>query len=843
MITFTRSGRIPILNLWPCMLALLLGASSSTQAISFSEQILLAGHTNRAFWVHAEDLDDDGDRDILSASMNDGKIAWYENTDGQGAMGEQQVITDAAFGAVCVITTDVDGDGDPDVLSAAFHVDDIAWYENTDGQGGFGPAQIITEDAYGVMSIFAADFDGDGDPDLAAAVAGENVVAWYENTDGQGGFGPRQVISSDAAYAQSVHAADLDGDGDQDAISGSYEDDTIAWYENLDGAGDFGEAQVISTDADGAYSVFSIDLDGDGDVDVLSASYFDTKIAWYENTDGEGSFGDQTVISTDVLGPHCVFANDLDGDGDADVLSASHMDDKIAWYENLDGEGDFGEQQVITTGADDALCVFSADLDGDGDADVLSASGLDDVIGWYENTDGEGAFGPRRVVTAGAVEALDVIASDLDGDGDPDVVSASYGDDKIAWYENLDGQGDFGPQRVVTTAADGARSVFCIDLDGDEDPDLLSAATLNDQITWYENLDGQGSYGEPLMIYDGANGASSVFAIDLDGDEDADVLSASMYNYRIEWYENLDGEGDFGEPQIITQEAEGARDVFAADLDGDGDADVLSASSSDDVIAWYENTDGAGDFGARQIITAEADGAQDVYAVDLDGDGDRDILSASTNDQCIAWHENLDGEGDFGERRIITQEADGACSVFCADLDGDDDLDLLSASYGDDVIAWYENLDGLGDFGEQRLVAEADGAYCVFSMDLDDDGASDVVSASAGDDRVAWYRNLGDVALEDPPRAARPRSARITSARPNPFNPLTRVRYELAQVARIRLAVYDLLGREVALLADAHRPAGSHETVYHAEGMASGVYFLRLQAGEEEDLRKILLIK
>jgi len=99
------------------------------------------------------------------------------------------------------------------------------------------------------------------------------------------------------------------------------------------------------------------------------------------------------------------------------------------------------------------------------------------------------------------------------------------------------------------------------------------------------------------------------------------------------------------------------------------------------------------------------------------------------------------------------------------------------------------------------------------------------------------------VALEDPPRAARPRSARITSARPNPFNPLTRVRYELAQVARIRLAVYDLLGREVALLADAHRPAGSHETVYHAEGMASGVYFLRLQAGEEEDLRKILLIK
>mgnify|MGYP000740037756 CR=1 FL=1 len=62
-----------------------------------------------------------------------------------------------------------------------------------------------------------------------------------------------------------------------------------------------------------------------------------------------------------------IFATDLDADGDADVLSASQADDKIAWYENLGG-GSFGPQQVITTDADGALSVYATDLDGDGDA-------------------------------------------------------------------------------------------------------------------------------------------------------------------------------------------------------------------------------------------------------------------------------------------------------------------------------------------------------------------------------------------------------------------------------------------------------------------------------------------
>ena len=168
---------------------------------------------------------------------------------------------------------------------------------------------------------------------------------------------------------------------------------------------------------------------------------------------GQVSFGPQQVITTAADRARSVYAADLDGDGDQDVLSASAFDDKIAWYENTGGRS-FGPQQVITTGADGAQSVYAADLDGDGDQDVLSASAFDNKIAWYENERG-GQFGSQQVITRQAAEAFSVYAADLDGDGDPDVLSASVFDNKIAWYEN-EGGGRFGPQQVITTEVDYA---------------------------------------------------------------------------------------------------------------------------------------------------------------------------------------------------------------------------------------------------------------------------------------------------------------------------------------------------------------------------------------------------
>ena len=132
-----------------------------------------------------------------------------------------------------------------------------------------------------------------------------------------------------------------------------------------------------------------------------------------------------------------------------------------------------------------------------------------------------------------------------------------------------------------------------------------------------------------------------------------------------------------------------AYSVFAIDMDGDGDTDVLSASLDDDTVAWYENLDENGGRFSTHVITTSADYACSVFAIDMDGDGDVDVLSASQNDDTVAWYENLDGSFGIFSTHVITTTANGARSVFAIDMDGDGDVDVLSASQYDDTVAWY----------------------------------------------------------------------------------------------------------------------------------------------------------
>ncbi|MEX2112713.1 MAG: FG-GAP-like repeat-containing protein, partial [Pirellulales bacterium] len=352
------------------------------------------------------------------------------------------------------------------------------------------------------------------------------------------------------------------------ADDGEVEDYALTILPPAAASGDFADKHEV--EAANANAIFAADVDGDGDMDVLSAlaGAFDNGIFWYEN-DGSQNFATHTISTG---GADNVFAADVDGDGDMDVLSASSV--KIAWYEN-DGSQNFATHTITTGGDSD---VFAADVDGDGDMDVLSASLFDGTVAWYEN-DGSENFATHTITTE-AYGALSVFAADVDGDGDMDVVSASYSDNKIAWFEN-DGSQNFATH-TITTGAAGALDVFAADVDGDGDMDVVSASFFDGKVAWYEN-DGSQNFATHTIS---TGGAYNVIAADVDGDGDMDVVSASYYgNNKVAWFEN-DGSENFAIHTIST-ESYGGSIVLAADVDGDGDLDVLLSGYGG--ISWSEN--------------------------------------------------------------------------------------------------------------------------------------------------------------------------------------------------------------------------------------------------------------
>ncbi|GAB4140964.1 MAG: hypothetical protein Tsb009_10530 [Planctomycetaceae bacterium] len=666
----------------------------------------------------------------------------------------ESVITTMADGARDAFAADIDGDGDLDVVSASENDGKIAWWENVNGDASVFNMHEVSTAADGARSVFAADMDGDGDLDILSASSVDDKIAWYENVNGDGLMWDETAVTTMADDARSVFAADVNGDGNIDVISASYADDTIAWYSNDMGDGSTFTEVIVSTGADGANSVFAEDVDRDGDIDIVSASQLDHTIRWFENTMGDGLTFNTIDVSTTVMGASSISVGDIDGDGDFDIVSSSSADDTIFWHEHEQ----FGAMpimftdRVVDTNADGANGVFIADVDNDGDNDIFSASPLDNRVVLYEN-DGD-IFDPvftSRDLSMTADGAYSVIAADIDGDGDTDVLSASGTDDKLALYRNetIHRGAVFQPPEALRNAANGAYSVAVGDIDGDGDMDVVTGSVYDGQVRWYENDGDPQSPAFTERLVGTTAGVRSIQLASFNNDGTLDIIVASAVNNTVGWFSNDAGDGSSWTLFPATTSAIAARTAVAGDIDGDGDMDLISASSGDDTIRWFESSGGLLPVLVERVITNTADGARDVTVGDVDGDGDLDVIVASYYDDRIAWYENGNGDGTVWARRLVSVSADGARSIAVADVDGDGDLDILSASTYDHTIAWYENDGASNPTFTPRLISNGEqGAQFVSTADLDLDGDLDIISVAEFPDavdvsRIAYFMNDG----------------------------------------------------------------------------------------------------
>lgn len=369
-------------------------------------------------------------------------------------------------------------------------------------------------------------------------------------------------------------------------------------------------------------------------------------------------FQDHNIELNDINLPVAVFSADLDGDGDMDLIAATQGDDKISWYENTDGQGTFGQQNIITTNADGVISIFSTDLDGDNDMDILFSTLNDGKLGWYENTDGLGTFNVEHLLRSNTLNSISsVYSTDIDGDGDMDIIAPVRilgSDSEISWHENLDGQGTFGTQQIITTDVGYPNSAMAADLDGDGDTDVAyiagTSGSISGRISWQENLDGLGTFGPQIILLENPFLTDLILA-DVNNDNDIDIIYNNFLDKTINLFDNSDGQGTFNAEQVIISDNDlsEAKSVIASDIDNDGDVDIVASyyniGLGESRIVWYENSNGL--FGTRQIISTEVQVPRSVFAIDIDGDSDIDLFSGSGNTGSyeLAWHENIETIG------------------------------------------------------------------------------------------------------------------------------------------------------------------------------------------------------
>jgi len=320
------------------------------------------------------------------------------------------------------------------------------------------------------------------------------------------------TIDTNLTYLSYTNTLDMDGDGDLDIVTASYENDQVVWYEN-NGAQDFTEHN-ISTTLEYAWSVSSVDIDHDGDIDVLVGAFGDGSV-WYEN-DGNQNFTEHNITTEATWN---IAYSDIDQDGVEDVLVGAWDLDQILWYRNEDN-GSFSEHNISTL--DNPTSAQGVDMDLDDDIDIIATGIADDQVVWYENN-GQNHFIEHNITTA-LNEAYSTFTVDIDDDGDMDVVAAGWR--RVALYIN---QGDmlFEEQNLSTPNTKEYVGTYALDIDEDGDIDIFTSKT------WYEN-NGTGGFDEHQV----SKFAPYFSMQDIDEDGDMDIASPIYYDGNLTWQEN-----------------------------------------------------------------------------------------------------------------------------------------------------------------------------------------------------------------------------------------------------------------------------------------------------------------
>ncbi|MBU8869510.1 MAG: VCBS repeat-containing protein [Gemmatimonadales bacterium] len=320
---------------------------------------------------------------------------------------------------------DVEADGDLDIVST-LHDRNYLGLPMNDGVGGFSGLNYIYPAPLLAHGICSADFDGDGDVDVAAAIDDPdntwNLAVFISNGDR---YFEHYVLYETAARSTNVIAADLDGDDDMDLAVTSQGNQSVSVLMNY-GDGTFAPAVHYPATGCNLTDLFAVDMDGDLDPDLIAVGDWDDYVFVFMSN-GDGTFADAVTYPHGGRYAHSVTAADFDGDGDYDVATANDHSWNVSILKNK-GDGTLMSPTILE-GGPNPVAITAADLDNDGDPDLavsnIGESGSpgkqDYTISVWENKNGVFRSDTKFVSGDGPAG---IVAADLDGDLDLDLAVA-----------------------------------------------------------------------------------------------------------------------------------------------------------------------------------------------------------------------------------------------------------------------------------------------------------------------------------------------------------------------------------------------------------------------------------
>lgn len=347
------------------------------------------------------------------------------------------------------------------------------------------------------IGLSAVDLTGDGSLDLVSTDTDVGLY-WYEN-DGRGGFTKHVVHRKTPEWLERHEIADINGDGKPEVVTIDNINGSVLWFE-FDGdprdADNWTSHYICEGDLPGAYDVAVADFDGDGEMEVAASSWVKgNRFAYFDRQDGEWV---KTIIEEDVSETRMIQVADVNHDGRPDLMCTATGDNLLVWYENPGDPSNKPWPRHLIDMPNRPNHGEPVDMDGDGGVDLVVAMRGDDSdkasletpgseIAWYEDMGGD--RWQKHVIAAEFPRASIAIAADIDGDGNQEVLASAWGPDgRVVLFKHRgDPRGPWDMQ-VVKSNWPKASQVIAADLDGDGRLDIAACAERgSNEVRWWRN--------------------------------------------------------------------------------------------------------------------------------------------------------------------------------------------------------------------------------------------------------------------------------------------------------------------------------------------------------------------